>query len=99
MQPADIGDLAARAGDVGPALALGEIARFDAALLRRHAMWDEVAVDPGDAVPDGDFEPVGDELHPFDAYLMRARRYFFPKSACRHGPGASGWPAAPSRSG
>src|SRR3954469_25547610 len=82
MQPGDVGDLAARAGDVGPALPLCERARFDAALLRRHAVRDEVAIGPGDAVPDGDFQPLGDELHPFDAYLIRVRRYFFPKSAC-----------------
>src|SRR5438128_119612 len=83
MQAADVGDLTRLLHHGTPALALGEVARLDSRGLRGHAVRHEVAVGPGDAVPGGDFEPLRDELHPFDADLMRLGRYFFPREACR----------------
>jgi hypothetical protein len=58
MQPADVGDLARLARDPRPALALRQVARLDAALLGRDTVRDEVAVGPGDAVPDGDLQAL-----------------------------------------
>src|SRR4051812_28796457 len=84
MQPADVGDLAPLFRHVRKALALAEVARLDAGRLRSDAVRQEVLVGPGDAVPGGDLEPLGDELHAFDPYFMRGTTgYFFPRSTCR----------------
>src|SRR5207244_2564864 len=83
MQAADVGDLARLLYHGAPALALGEVAGLEARGLRGDAVRHEVAVGPGDAVPGGDLEPLGDELHPLDAHFMRSCRYFFPSEACR----------------
>src|SRR5437870_10141882 len=83
MQPADVGDLARLLHHGAPALALGEVTGFDPRGLCGYAVRHEVAVGPGDAVPGGDLEPLGDELHPLDAHFMRSCRYFFPSEACR----------------
>src|SRR4051812_47314756 len=83
MQPADVGDLAPLFRHVRKALALAEVARLDAGRLRGDAVRQEVLVGPGDAVPGGDLEPLGDELHAFDSHLMQGTTgYFFPRSAC-----------------
>src|SRR4051812_19099770 len=83
MQSADVLNLARLLRHVRKALALAEVARLDAGRLRGDAMRQEVLVGPGDAVPGGDLEPLGDELHAFDSHLMRGTTgYFFPRSAC-----------------
>src|SRR3982750_765531 len=88
MQPADVGDLAGLLHHIAEHLALAEVTGLDARRFGGHAVRQEVLVGPGDAVPGGDLEPLGDELHAFYADFMpstaggRRLFYFFARSAC-----------------